>query len=372
MKKRYLQVCGVVFLLAFAACGSSGGGSSSTDAAFPTSVGVDVSAVSSANLQNVNFSVSKAGIPDTGTMSAPITTATDVADLVNKLSDNLFSGIAAALNSELALTSTQISGTAFGGTVKVDFSNYNYDVDGDGTNDPCSGTAAISSSQYACFRAWFNDSRLMIGYVQTAPTSDTAGKGVVIVSPTLVADAATLAAIGMGNDVMAYLVWNNTAASTNSFDGYASGTMATGKEFIVGRIVSSSDAENKVTLQTAAFFATDQIIPIPNPPPGGGTTDFTVDQVLFNSQFIVAGTNLLFENHFYLDGASVADQQNDTPFCGVIATGDPASGGNPADVALCTAEGISLTGIEYPTLAASDASKTQFPAASVFPETPTF
>lgn len=370
MKKSFLLVCSVLVPLALAACGSSGGGSTSTDAQFPSSVGVDVSAVASTGLQNIDFSVSKAGIPDGGTMSQPITTATNMADIVTKLADAIFSGIATAMNSALAATSTQVSGTAFGGTVKMDFTNYNGDVNGDGTNDPCSGTASTTSTQVACFRAWFNDSRLMIGYIQTVPTSTTAGKGKAIVAPTLVVD--TTQVPGMGDNVMTYVAWDNTAATANSFDGYTSGTLATGKDLTVGRIVSVSDAENKVTLETAAFFATDQTIPVPNPPPGGGVTNYTVDQVLFNSQFITTGVYLLFEDHFYLDGVSVADQQNDRDFCGVIATGDEANPADPADVALCTAEGISLTGLEYPTLTAADASKTVFPSATVFPEAPTF
>lgn len=362
---------GVLCLFGIQACGGGGGGTTTTAATFPSSVGVDVSDVSSEGLDAINFSFAKTGLPDGGSMTAPITTATNMADLVTKLSNHIFSGISTALNSSLTSTSTQVSGMAFGGTVKIDFTNYSYDVDGDGSNDPCSGAASISSTQYACFRAWFNDERLMIGYLQAAPSSTTSGQGVAIAAPVLVADPAAVAQVGLGTDVMAHFTWSNTAATANNFDAYSSGQVMTGVNLTVARLVASTE-NSKVTLGTQAFFATDKIIPIPNPPPGGGTTDVTVDQVKFNSQFITGGTHLVFEDHFYLDGTSVADQQNDTPFCGVMATGDPANPANPADVALCTADGVSLTGLEYPSLAETDASKTQFPEASVFPETPTF
>ncbi|MFH1874207.1 MAG: hypothetical protein ABH859_03355 [Pseudomonadota bacterium] len=366
-------MCGIVSLLAFAACGGGSSGGGTTSAAFPTSMGVDVSSVSSEDLQNVNFSVAKAGIPDTGTMSAPITTATNMADLVTKLSDHMFSGIAAALNSQLTSTATQISGTVFGGTLKMDFSNYNYDVDGDGENDPCSGTASITSTQYTCFRAWFNDNRFMIGYLQTAPTADNSGRGIVIASPTLVADATQVDAIGMGNNVMTYLMWDNTVAAENTFNGYMSGQMmeapgtGTPVDLTIGRIAASSDTTtDKITLRTAAYFGTPQPVTIPN------VGEVEVDQVFFNSQFISTGTYLLFENDFLFQGAEVAAAPNNIWFCGVIATGNPAAPGEPQDTRLCEGEGLSATGIEYPSLAATDASKTQFPNTTVFPEAPTF
>lgn len=383
MKKKHVYVLMACALLALGMliyqCGSSGGGdSTSTSAtttvsssvnAFPSSVGVDVSTVASSDLQSVDFkslrskkSVAKSGIPSSGTMSAPITAATNLADIVTKLSDNLFSGIATALNSQLSATSTQVSGTAFGGTLKIDFTNYNADIDGDGQNDPCSGTASVTSTQHSCFRAWYNNQRLMIGYVQTVPTSTSSGKGIAIVSPTLVANSAETASIGLGSDVMTYLAWNNTEASSNSFNGYMTGQMQTGVTLTVGRIVAASDTtSSKITLQTAAYFSTPQSVVIPNL---GATS---VDHVLFNSQFFLTGTHLLFENDFFFQGAEVAAAPNNTWFCGVIATGDPASQ-NPATLTKCTDEGLSTEGIAYPSLAESDASKTQFPSTTVFPE----
>jgi hypothetical protein len=140
VKAMFLLMFGMLFALA--ACGGGGGGGgTTTTTAFPTDVGVNLSEVSSAGLDNINFSTAKTGIPDTGTMTAPITTATDMGDLVVKLADNVFSGMATAFNEELTATSIHVSGTAFGGTLKVDFADYGYDIDGDGVNDPCSGTS---------------------------------------------------------------------------------------------------------------------------------------------------------------------------------------------------------------------------------------
>lgn len=386
MKKKHIYILLAVALLivggAIYQCGSSGGGgtssttpttSTATAATFPSSVGVDVSAVASSDLQSVDFksvkakkTVAKAGIPASGTMSAPITAATNLADIVTKLSDHIFSEIATALNSQLSATSTQVSGTAFGGTVKIDFTNYNADIDGDGQNDPCSGTASITSTQYACFRAWYNNQRLMIGYVQTIPSGTSSGKGIAVLSPTLVANSTETAAIGMGSDVMTYLVWDNTVASSNSFNGYMAGQMQTGVALTVGRIAAVSDTTtNKITLQTAAYFSTPQSVTIPN------TGAISVDHVLFNSQFFLTGTHLLFENDFFFQGTEVATAPNNTWFCGVIATGDPASQ-NPATLTKCTDEGLSSEGISYPSLTTSDASKTQFPSTTVFPAEATF
>ena len=370
MSKYLSLVCGLVAAVSLAACGGSSSGDATSGDVFPTSVGVDVSEVSSEDLQNVNFSLSKAGIPDGGSMSQPITTATNMADLVTKLTDHIFSGISTALDGELTEETTQISGTAFGGTLKIDFADYAYDVDGDGNNDPCSGSAAISATEFACFRVWFNDGRLMIGYVQVAPTSDSSGKGFAVANPVLVANSDSVEAIGMGDNVMTYIVWDNTTAASNVFDGYMTGTMQTGVDLIVGRLIANLEsATGKTTLRTAAFFVTPKTIPVPRP--GGGVTNYDVDQVLFNSQFLLDGQYLLFEDHFYLEGESVADQQNDIPFCGVIATGEPASD-MPQETELCDEEEISLTGLEYPELTADDAARTAFPSTEVFPETPTF
>ena len=371
---------GMAGALTLAACGGGGGGGTTTTTSFPSSVGVDLSEVSSSGLENINFSTSKAGIPEGGTMSAPITTATNMGDLVVKLADHVFSGVATAMNDMLTATSTQVSGTAFGGTLKIDFSNYGYDINGDGTNDPCSGAAGTGTGQVACFRAWFNDARLMMGYVETPPdtAAGTSGEGKAVISPTLVADPVAMEQVGMGT-VMTYISWDNTTASTTLFDGYSSGVMmnAAGDQQVdltVGRIVADATASSaeKMTLQTAALMATPFVVPVPQA--GGGTLNITVDQIRFNSQYLVGGTYLVFENEFLLEGAVVATgtpEVNNVPLCGVIATGDPAS--NPPTVlTFCEGEGLSLAGLAYPALAAADASKTQFPAASVFPETPTF
>lgn len=374
---------GMAGALTLAACGGGGGGGTTATTSFPSSVGVDLSEASSSGLENINFSTAKAGIPEGGTMSAPITTSTNMGDLVVKLADHVFSGVATAMNDMLTATSTQVSGTAFGGTLKIDFSDYGYDINGDGTNDPCSGTAGMATGEVACFRAWFNDARLMMGFIGTVPdtTAGTSGEGKAVISPTLVADPAAMEHLGMGT-VMTYLEWTNTEASVNLFDGYSSGVMmnAAGDQQVdltVGRIVAdatTTGGTEKMTLQTAAFFmATPFVVPVPQA--GGGTLPITVDQILFNSQYLVGGTYLVFENDFLFEGAEVATgnpEVNNVPLCGKISTGNPASAGDPIDVTLCEGEGLSLTGLAYPTLAATDASKTQFPAASVFPETPTF
>jgi hypothetical protein len=230
------------------------------------------------------------------------------------------------------------------------------------------------------FRAWYDDERLMMGYVATPPDADSAGAGTAIIDAALVADPAAMQQVGM-QSMMTFISWENTSSTATLFDGYSSGIIMKTPDddpvdLTIGRIVAAGttvDGTEKMTLQTAAFFGTDLVVPVPQA--GGGTLNITVDEVLFNSQYLIDGTYLVFENHFLLDDTTVPTgdpEVNNVPLCGIIATGNPATPGDPADVTLCTGEGLSLTGLEYPALVVGDAVKTQFPAASVFPETPTF
>jgi hypothetical protein len=297
---------------------------------------------------------------------------------VIKLSDHIFSGVASAINAEMLETSAQISGDAFGGTLKIDFADYSYDVDGDGSNDSCSGTASITSTTYACFRAWFNDTRFMIGYIQTAPTSATVGEGKAIISPTIVANATVMEELGMSDDVMIYLDWSNTAEGATDLDCYVAGELmdVEGREVnltVARNFVNSTTATggvDKITLWTVAYMATPQVIGVPILGQDN-VTNFDVDLIYFNSQFLLNGQYLTFQNDFYYEGVQVDGTPNNEIFCGEIATGDQA-GDSPGDPTLCEGEGLDITELEYLELSASDVTKTQFPEATIFSEAPTF
>jgi hypothetical protein len=140
---------------------------------FPATVGVDLTTISAA-------SSSSALVAPGGEFSNTITAGTFATAIVNDQVDAFLKPLnsieipVSTSTTHIRQTVTFDAGTpsAVDRDVKIDFSDY--DFDGDGTSEGCSGhTAALP----ICFRIWFDGARRMAGLFTEFPTKDNPGAG---------------------------------------------------------------------------------------------------------------------------------------------------------------------------------------------------
>lgn len=355
----------VVLSVGVAACGS---GSSPvepvTSAVFPTEVGIDVSEAASDTLPAL--SIGKAIIPSTGDLASPMTAATNMVQATNIMTSGVMSGVAAAFNASLTSSSTQVSGTVHGKTVKIDFSAF--DFDGDGTVVG-SGTAALSDTQPVVFRVWADGVRAIAGMITTFPTFDaagvmqSAGAGTLYMTPSVLRTGEETDDLN-DSGVQVKVTYDQTNSDNQSFDSYLKGTvyeLETEKADIsimqntVGAVVSGGVTTYLV--KTGGSFTADATV---GPPP-------YFDSLQFIASWFSDGDLMILRSDGTLNDATTQDVN----LCGNLTTGNMAGGG-PGDIRMCLDAGFSEATIadDQQLPVAADPTVPDFPAD--FPTTPTF
>ncbi len=140
---------------------------------FPRSVRIDTSKIQSQ--ESASGGSSAALVGSGGTFSEVIAAGADLADATNELLDAILEAIR-DLSITISSTTTTFQGTIIdeAGTfnVKIDFADF--DLDGDGDDEGCSGHTATLP---ICFRVWLDGERFMVGRFTQYPTETNPGSG---------------------------------------------------------------------------------------------------------------------------------------------------------------------------------------------------
>ncbi|MBI2083931.1 MAG: hypothetical protein HYT76_10275 [Deltaproteobacteria bacterium] len=313
---------------------------------FPQDVGINVDKVSS------SASPSLALVGSGGRFSQPIAEGPHMASLINdilKHNLSLLSGL------EIPVSSTTVNFSStneierpeeFGGgkvtaTIKIDFADY--DLDGDGEKEGCSGHTAKTP---ICFRLWWNDERFMAGLFEDFPTEENAGRGRFRISQSGDKDQV------VGQDLLMMAIYDHSDAEDKVSDLYGIGsTTGSGEDLpsnFEGHISlaqSGPDETAKKTIRMSSKFS------------GSGTQypEFHYIGSWKEDQDFWSGTIL----QTAVEGLTADNFSN---ACAQISTA------NEVARSFCLDLGIDVEGLEFADLPVQD----DLALPDDFPESPTF
>lgn len=306
---------------------------------FPRTVRIDTSKIQS---QESSASEGAALVGAGGTFSDIIASGADLADAANEVVEVVLDEFR-SLSIELSTTTTTFTGVVSDETgtfdVKIDFADY--DLDGDGGDEGCSGhTAALP----VCFRVWLDGDRFMAGLFTQYPTETNPGAGEFRVGLNSALTAA-------GEDLLFSAVYNHFDPEDKATELFTAGTQTadpTSDAFLAAHIELTQEGEDATARKTVNVNA------------DVGPNAFQTDHLEYVGRYL--------ENRDFWSGSAIATTAAGgsgtfTDVCAVISTGNAAS-----DPDSCEDLDIDVGGIAFTDAVAF--SDVQLP--DDFPAAPTF